>query len=194
LSACLSCFLFLPPFIANFSPTRERIWLEQQLLKVLGRLPYKVDEWSEYELMERISGAQEEEELQVRPASLQEEEELEEEKGLEEFPFLSASSCLPLPGLGLPSPSLSLSSVFPSSSPSLSLSPRKYKWTQNDIAVLEASIAKHGRSWSAIARDPTIVFSSPIQILSEKLKVNKIKSYGAALLKARDAGNSSDET
>lgn len=179
-----SCSLFLSPFINFPFAARERLWLEQQLIRELGRLPHKVDDWSEYELMQRISGAQEEE---VISGAQEEQEDPELEEEMEHFgpsrPSLpSVSSFSPLPVLSvsqmLPLPSLS------ASAPPAIISP--HKWTRSDISVLEAAISKHGRSWTKISRDPAFVFSGPIEALTEKLKVNKIKSYGAAFLKARE--------
>lgn len=185
-----SCSLFLSPFINFPFAARERLWLEQQLMRELGRLPHKVDDWSEYELMQRISGAQEEE---VISGAQEEQEDPELEEEMEHFgpslPSLpSVSSFSPLPVLSLSSASqmLPLPSLSASlgSAPSAPASP--HKWTRSDISALEAAISKHGRSWTKISRDPAFVFSGPIEALSEKLKVNKIKSYGAAFLKARE--------
>lgn len=139
-----------------------------------GRLPYMVDEWSDFDLMQRLEAADMEKAWREERTWEQQEQSEQADVDYENADVASPVaistalvSCLPLPHL------------------SSALLSTPHRWSVEDRDILESAIVKHGKSWTSISRDPSIVFSSSIQNLDEKQRINKLKSYYAFLLRQR---------
>ena len=175
----------LPPPQRVHGKRRERLWLEQQLMRELGgRLPYMVGEWSDFELMQRLEAA--DMEKAWREERTWEQEHAQSEQA--DVDYENADVAIPISTplvsfLPLPHLSSAPSNQTAAPPPSHQQTSTPHRWTVADRDILESAIVKHGKSWTNIARDPSFVFSSSIQNLDEKQRINKLKSYHAFLLR-----------
>lgn len=154
-----------------------------------GRLPYMVDEWSDFDLMQRLEAADMEKAWREERTWDPEQQEQSEQADVDYENADVASpvaistalvSCLPLPHL-----SSAPSNQTAAPPPSHQQTSTPHRWSVEDRDILESAIVKHGKSWTSISRDPSIVFSSSIQNLDEKQRINKLKSYYGFLLRQR---------